>query len=213
MDALLTEIERSNRRRRVVSFANRTKVHTVKHVNDYTDEELCSTFQQPKDIKANQHEIVETVRHVRKHGIKSLVRADSLYCSRGLEAIACPQTLKTKQANKSSVIDAVLDEQDRQWDAGIFPSNWQRIAQASALHSQSSRDEALTLGTKDAAMAKSIHRRRRLSLDDLPTLNLTGESRSSSKDDELPLSHKGTNVPTASTMGRRMSAPGYGSTM
>lgn len=146
----------NGRRRRSVGFAKRTQVFLVLHLADYTDEEISSAWTNDQDIKNNQSDVVNTIKLVRRNANNELRQQ---LCVRGLEAMTSVERLQERRTNKESVINAVLDEQDRQWDdEGDYPTDWDKISQASREYSSSANDRAQMLGASDAAAARIIQR-------------------------------------------------------
>ena len=139
-------------RSRQVGFNSRTQVYLVPSLGEYTDEELEACFTTEQDTKRNQRDIVTSTTGARTHGIN----AEGI-CIRGLEYLVNPSDVQDRQAAKERHYDAILDEQDRQWDAGVFPTDCDAIAKASLCTSQDSRDRAEMMGAKDAVIARRIN--------------------------------------------------------
>ena len=101
----------------------------------------------------HQHDIVTSITGARTHGIN----AEGI-CIRGLEYLVNPSDIQDRHAAKERHYDAILDEQDSQWDAGVFPTDWDAIAETSLCTSQESRDRAQMMGAKDAVAARKINK-------------------------------------------------------
>jgi hypothetical protein len=136
---------------RQVGFSSRTRVYLVPSLTEYTDQELEACFTTEQDTKRNQLDIVTSIRDARTHG----PTAEGVYV-RGLEYLVNPSAVQERKIAKERHCDAVLDEQDCQWDAGVFPTNWDAIAKVAIANSQESRDRAQMMGTKDAVVARRI---------------------------------------------------------
>ena len=121
---------------------------------EYTLEEFKACFTTNHDTKRNQDDLIDNITNARIHGI----HAEGI-CIRGLEHLVDPRLVQERKTAKERHYDAILDEQDRQWDAGVLPTDWEGIAKASLCSSKKSRDKAQRMGTKDA---DAVHRRIRL---------------------------------------------------
>ena len=139
-------------RPRQVGFNRRTQIYLVPSLGEYTDEELEACFTTEEDTKRNQLDIVDDVTKARMHG-----PAAEGICIRGLEYLVDPQAVQERKIAKERHYDAILDEQDSQWDAGVFPTDWDAIAETSLCTSQESRDRAQMMGAKDAVTARKIN--------------------------------------------------------
>ena len=95
--------------------------------------------------------MVRVIRAMRKREVKEGTTSSD--CTRGLDHLKSPAILQRRQRNKSALIDAVLDEQDRQWEKGNARYDACSIALASSLRSRSPVDDAISLGASDAAEA------------------------------------------------------------
>ena len=141
-------------RSRQVGFNIRTQVYLVPSLSEYTDEELEACFTTEQDTKRNQRDIVNNVTKTRMHG-----PAAEGICVRGLEYLVDPKLVQERKIAKERHYDAILDEQDRQWDADVFPTDWDAIAKVSLQSSKKSRDRAQMMGAKDAVIARRINGR------------------------------------------------------
>lgn len=74
------------------------------------------------------------------------------FCPRGLEGLESAKHLQRAMASKRRVVQAVLDEQERQWEAA--EENADRLAQASRRHSSDAVDVAIHRAESDAAFAR-----------------------------------------------------------
>ena len=119
---------------------------------EYTDEELEACFTTEQDNKRNQLDIVNNVTGARTHG----VNAEGI-CIRGLEYLVNPSDIQDRRTVKERHYDAILDEQDRQWDEDVFPTDCDAIAKVAIANSQDSRDKAQMVVAKDAVVARRIN--------------------------------------------------------
>lgn len=136
-----------------VRFASRTNVYLVPSLSDMTDKEIASVWTSKEESKSIQHDMVKTIRAMRSRSTKRLDQ-DDVVCHRGLEHMLSPQHMENRKSSKESVIDAVLDEQDLQFDAGIYDES--RLAMASALTSKQASVRALVLAEVDAAYVRHM---------------------------------------------------------
>ena len=142
----------SNRRSRSVTFAPTTMI--VHHISilDMTDEEIGATWISPHEKHSAQREAKETIKCMRN--CPSQVTEENQMCERGLEHHRTPAMKRTREAIKRSVCNAVLDEQDDQYQNSWTP-NPEAIRQASLYISRASTERALRLAEADANYARS----------------------------------------------------------
>jgi len=115
-----------------------------------TDKEISSTWTTDEDSKRNEDDIIKTVKAMRQtSSSRTKQNDDDNMCFRGLEHMQCKEILQQRKVNKESVIDTVLDEQERQWDANVHDDT--KIAAASISVSKSAVQNAVTAGRSDAA--------------------------------------------------------------
>ena len=132
-----------------VSFNSKTKVFLIPTVDEMSDAEWDATYPTAEDMHRGQRNVVESILSLRRGNDESI---EDGVCHRGLEHMRNPTTVETSRAAKMTVIDAVLHEQERQWDAGIFDDvALARVAEAA---SRSARDTALSLAAADEAFAR-----------------------------------------------------------
>ena len=147
-----TIMPNSNRRSRTITFAPTTMI--VHHIGilDMTDEEIGATWILPHEKHLAQREAKETIKCMRN--CPSQVTEENQMCERGLEHHRTPATKRTREAIKRSVCNAVLDEQDDQYQNSWTP-NPEAIRQASLYISRASTERALRLAEADANYARS----------------------------------------------------------
>ena len=134
---------------RQVGFNSRTQVYLVPSLGEYTDRELEAYFTTEQDNKRNQLDIVNNVTNARTRGINAVG-----ICIRGLEYLVNPRLNQERKIAKERHWDAILDEQQRQWDAGVLPTNWDAIAKVSLQSSKKSHDRAQMMGEKDVVTTR-----------------------------------------------------------
>ena len=93
-------------------------IQVIPHLalSDYTDEEYDTTWETENDRARSHRHLVETLLLMRTNDGDFPTAHQDDHTSRGLECMASPATLQRSKATKAAVIDAVLDEQDRQFD-------------------------------------------------------------------------------------------------
>ena len=143
---------KSNRRSRSVTFAPTTMI--VHHISilDMTDEEIGATWISPHEKHSAQREAKETIKCMRN--CPSQVTEENQMCERGLEHHRTPAMKRTREAIKRSVCNAVLDEQDDQYQNSWTP-NPEAIRQASLYISRASTERALRFAEADAKYVRS----------------------------------------------------------
>ena len=96
--------------RRIVSFAPQVEISTVERLCDLPEAEIAATWYNRDEYYAIKKSLTCTVRKIYK-GLPLETDEES----RGLEYRA-PAGAQRRQKNKLHSIDAVLDEQERQWE-------------------------------------------------------------------------------------------------
>ena len=147
----------TNNRNKKVSFLELPdRVQDVPAIDDYTDEEYQGTWQTDEDDKSCQTEIIKTARLARDNDgtIPQGLEESEQVTSRGIEGI-CAGAAQVQQLfeAKQSVIDAVLNEQERQENQGATALDGEAIMRASKANSSRSSAEALARAAEDAAFA------------------------------------------------------------
>ena len=132
-----------------MSFSSKTKVFLISTVNEMSDVEWDATYPTAEDMHRGQRNVVESILSLRQGKDESI---EDGVCHRGLEHMRTPATVETSRAAKMAVIDAVLHEQERQWDAGIFDDA--ALARVAEGASRSARDAALSLAAADEVFAR-----------------------------------------------------------
>ena len=123
-----------------------------------TQEEIRSSYVTEKDTALTQRGVVEDIRVLRTTGGGAAAAAHQNHCARGLERFASALEAETAKNAKLYVIDAVLDEQDRQDEMGIYDGN--QIAAASRAASRRALERAQTLAASDEAYEVRFARNR-----------------------------------------------------
>jgi hypothetical protein len=129
--------------KRSITISPFETIYNALHINDYSDEEIASAWYNADELETIKKTDVINTLSMMKGGVK-IPEANPFYSSRGLESLTREGFTKRK-ANRENAWNAVLDEQDLQWDEDICDP--QAIANA---YSQLSR------ACQDAAVMKAI---------------------------------------------------------
>ena len=135
-----------------VRFAVRfTHIPTIS-IDDMSDEEHRATYDTDEDGTNRQQSLVECIAAMRTLSLtETEFEEQHNHTSRGIEMMMSHQSIQQAKARKMAVIDAVLDEQDDQFDQGYFDAN--RLAQVSteAGNAHNSTQRALEAAAADQA--------------------------------------------------------------
>lgn len=137
-----------------VRFSRTTQIKFVPPMSEMHPSVKSTCHYSDADFETMQRDTVLTIRAVRNN---RRLNEDEM-TERGLESLHSPDTFKSKRQNRDDVINAVLDEQDRLWAAGNVDADMESIASASRAHSRIAIDQALELGSSDAAFVKTALR-------------------------------------------------------
>ncbi|KAL3920616.1 MAG: hypothetical protein SGILL_003172 [Bacillariaceae sp.] len=133
-----------------VTFFGRIRFKHVKHIDDYSDKEYFAAWYVEEDLADIFQHCVETVRRMVSGNV---LDEEDGFCSRGLE-YKTPTGAKTRKANKSKGLRAVLDEQERQRALGI--NDPERISKLYHKCGADSRTAYRLLAMKDQEEARPI---------------------------------------------------------
>lgn len=132
-----------------VSFLPSVLVYRTLHINDFTDEEIEKTWYGADEMATIVNECVKTIASMdNNQGISSE------QSFRGLE-VRTPEAQKKRTAHRFCAIDAVLGEQEAQWQNE--ENDIQKIRQIYLAYSKLSEAEAYRFGLQDAKEAMSIY--------------------------------------------------------
>eukprot|EP00339_Tiarina_fusa_P018774 CAMPEP_0117022308 /NCGR_PEP_ID=MMETSP0472-20121206/16777_1 /TAXON_ID=693140 ORGANISM="Tiarina fusus, Strain LIS" /NCGR_SAMPLE_ID=MMETSP0472 /ASSEMBLY_ACC=CAM_ASM_000603 /LENGTH=190 /DNA_ID=CAMNT_0004728125 /DNA_START=52 /DNA_END=624 /DNA_ORIENTATION=- len=132
---------------RSVSFNVDVRCIRALHINNYTDEEITDTWFTKTEYKQMKREIKLTVGMMDK---KSRFAEGINFSSRGLEDKTADMIVQ-KVEHRFLALDAVLDEQDRQREAGICDAEALRLVYTE--YSFVSHMSAFLMATLDEKMA------------------------------------------------------------
>ena len=131
-----------------VSFHSIVRASKVLHINNYTDEEIEATWYSDSDyamMKADN-------RYTAQLFVSGMVQGDDdQYCRRGLESYT-PDGSRRRKSNRAAATAAVLDEQDEQFDEGVFEPEY--IAQVYKFESEHCQVLANTIALADQEAAQ-----------------------------------------------------------
>lgn len=133
-----------------VGFQRRTWVYLTKSHHDHSEGEFDQIYQTKLDERRNHEDIVRCITILRS-GSDEQRRADD-YCPRGLEKMQSAESILRAKVAKERVIDAVLDEQERQWEGNFNDASV--LADISARHSSNAVEIAMLRAESDAAFAR-----------------------------------------------------------
>jgi hypothetical protein len=106
----------TSRIRTQVRFNRAVFVRETLHIDDYEPHEVVATWYQKDEIAMIKEDMVATVRSKLRGELENDTEE---YCLRGLEVRTRVEAYKRKE-NKLRALEAVLDEQDGQFNAGFI---------------------------------------------------------------------------------------------
>ena len=138
--------------KRRIRFLPRAAVRMIPNLDDYTAQEYRATWTTAEESEASKDHLIDTVRQIRDD---SSFEDNDDYSSRGLEGLISSQARIDKKKRRADVIDAVMDEQDRQWSDKLLYDE-ERIANASLQVTNVSRLMASATAAQDSAYVRKI---------------------------------------------------------
>ena len=159
----------TNRRRvrkKSVTFASRAQALIIPNVQDYTDAQKQRMWQTPEDKKSDQADLVRTVRAARTANVEittsnrrcSIEDDEDELCYRGLEHLCSPASMNLKVRRREKLNDALLDEQDAQWQSGAFHVDDEVLRAISIKITAYDTKRAIMLAAQDEAEVKAMRR-------------------------------------------------------
>ena len=137
--------QRSNScRPKLVNFRGLTRTYLIPTLDEFTEDDYNRIFLTEKDRNKIQHDIIDSIAAMRING------QQSDHCLRGLESIRSHSHSEKAKTRRLQVINAVLDEQDLQWDEHDDIVDHERLSQASMRHSSSAIEDAIARATEDS---------------------------------------------------------------
>lgn len=110
-------IDEVDKRERKVRFHGRVQFKTIRHVADFTEEEIVEGWYRKKDFMRMSEEVSEIAQLIANG--KETYKGEEL-CIRGLEHLVEEDVADYRAEKMIASIDAVLDEQDEQRDEDIY---------------------------------------------------------------------------------------------
>lgn len=145
----MTAIKESNgkRQKRKIRFHERVQFKTIRHVSEFTDDEISNGWYDKDDFN-RMSENVSDIAQLIADGETTL--DGEVLCTRGLEHIVEEELADYRAEKMINSIDAVLDEQEEQWDEGKEEPGL--IAELYAEYAKPLLKEAHLIGLKDAEL-------------------------------------------------------------
>jgi len=109
--------DESEKAKRKVRFHGRVQFKTIRHVADFTDDEIVNGWYRKKDFMRMSEEVSEIAQLIANG--KETYNGEEL-CIRGLEHLVEEDVADYRAEKMIASIDAVLDEQDEQRDEDIY---------------------------------------------------------------------------------------------
>ena len=135
-------------RGRKVRFHGRVQFKTIRHVAEFTEEEIMMGWYRKKDFMRMSDEVSDIANMVAKGSAGS----EDL-CIRGLEHLVEEDVADYRAEKMIASIDAVLDEQDEQRDQEMEDLDWDAIATIYTEIVSPLLREAYLVGLRDAKEA------------------------------------------------------------
>jgi len=135
----------SKRQKRSIRFHERVQFKTIRHVSEFTDSEIKNGWYDKDDFN-HMSDNVSDIAKLISDG-ETILNGEEL-CTRGLEHIVEEELADYRAEKMINSIDAVLDEQEEQWDEGKEEPGL--IAELYAEYAKPLLREAHLIGLKDA---------------------------------------------------------------
>ena len=130
---------------RNIHFHGRVQFKNIRHVSEFSEYEIKNGWYDKDDFNRMSDDVSEIAKMVGE-GLKH--RNGEYLCIRGLEHIVEEELANFRAEKMINSIDAVLDEQEEQWDEGIDEP--QAIAELYTEYAKPLAEEAHQIGLKDA---------------------------------------------------------------
>ena len=152
-------------KKRSVRFNHTVHFREIRHISEYTDEQIEATWLTPEDYAAIKQVVKITIRAMMKG--EFIAEDNPEYCTRGLE-FRTKNGSKVRARNKVRARSAVLNEQDMQREEGY--NEQQMIAMTCMEASLCCRQGARARGLYDERMIQSyLHNHVPVGLNSNPT--------------------------------------------
>ena len=147
MTAILVSKPSSKRKKRRIRFHERVQFKTIRHVSEFTDDEITNGWYDKDDFNRMSDNVSEIAQLIADG--ETMLEGEEL-CTRGLEHIVEEELADYRAEKMINSIDAVLDEQEEQWDEGKEEPGL--IAELYAEYAKPLLKEAHLIGLKDAEL-------------------------------------------------------------
>ena len=144
----ITAAATTKKQRPSVRFAKRTRIYLVESLSDFSDAEIDAVWITPEENKASLADVAKNVQAMRRNATEDHSHG---LCFRGLESLKSASIVQATKINKEKHIDAILDEQDRQWEEAEISHD--EIAKISETSSEQARQHAVAKGLHDTIVA------------------------------------------------------------
>ncbi|KAL3940430.1 MAG: hypothetical protein SGBAC_005038 [Bacillariaceae sp.] len=175
-DSIHGSLHYSDRTRRV-TFASMASKYLIISRGEYSRNEIEETWWTP-----NQRDIINKTHNRTVDMLEAGLKEKKSAPYRGLEKIAIDGYHKMVQA-KNNYVDAVMDEQQRQWSEGDLDLDWEIIASLTQHISRRSTQEALMYALYDENEAREAYQT--VKVKDLFEMSLSDVSGVSGVDSEM----------------------------
>ena len=102
---------------RRLQFSRRTRIYLIPTLDELTQTEYDACYRTPQDEKESQDHLVQTITTARQHEGGNIPRdLQDRLTTRGIEHMTCSNRMRRRSEIKKRVVNAVLDEQDLQFD-------------------------------------------------------------------------------------------------
>jgi hypothetical protein len=133
------------RHRRKIRFHERVQFKTIPHVSEFSDDEIKHGWYDKDDFNRMSENVSDIAKLIADG--ETTLDGEEL-CTRGLEHIVEEELADYRAEKMINSIDAVLDEQEEQWDEG--KEEPRLIAELYAEYAKPLLQEAHMIGLKDA---------------------------------------------------------------
>eukprot|EP00529_Nitzschia_sp_RCC80_P031598 CAMPEP_0113457352 /NCGR_PEP_ID=MMETSP0014_2-20120614/9366_1 /TAXON_ID=2857 /ORGANISM="Nitzschia sp." /LENGTH=361 /DNA_ID=CAMNT_0000348849 /DNA_START=87 /DNA_END=1172 /DNA_ORIENTATION=- /assembly_acc=CAM_ASM_000159 len=140
-----TAQDSKKKRKKKITFSKKLRIKEIRHLNDYSQEELDAFFMTMEDYQLAKGVVKTTVRMMMTNP-DLIQKDDPEFCPRGLE-FRTRTGSQTRSKNKMRCRVAVLNEQDIQEEEGFRDPELLQFASMS--ESKSVREEARQRGVED----------------------------------------------------------------
>jgi hypothetical protein len=128
-----------------IQFHGRVQFKNIRHVSEFSEDEIKNGWYDKDDFNRMSDDVSEIAKMVRD-GLNH--RNGEILCTRGLEHIVEEELANFRAEKMLNSIDAVLDEQEEQWDEGIDEP--EVIAELYTEYAKLLAEEAHEIGLRDA---------------------------------------------------------------